>query len=219
MGLVFSIYENNGQTVGFQASPVLFQETTGGWKGTTVLNEYSTDNVGLDFNTSGADQVVFDIEGATGAAVERWLAENLYIRNMQSALKQGQKGIAPLNKPTNAVVVGNAVIVTGPNARAYITDSVTGARTSTGSNINTSSGQVTNIQNKKGVNSLEVDGVSRPVSVIEGRADLDAIATECDGNSQLTFEFDHYSPLEREVEIYREAESLGTFESPVTLTC
>ncbi len=199
-GLLFAIYEVGGSVAGFQAGPFAVDEQG---NATAVLNEAITNQVGLEFNTGGADETREDIETVTGMYPPRYLAEAIFQRDIPAMLRDEVVNQALFHHPVDGVVVGNLFIVTGDNARAYTPTAVERVLYN-GSNILDGSNAVGDLDQRLGPVSLEVDGERRPAYVMDGRADLDVAVTACTGGvASLQATFERASLLHSVVELWR----------------
>lgn len=199
-GLIFAIYEFGGNPVGLQGSPFAVFD---GASTTAVLNQAITNQMGLEFNESGAEETQEDIEAVTGVYPPRYLAEHIFQRDIPATLTDELKNEALFHNPTDGVVVGNMFIVTGSNAGAYTPSSVDRALRDGTEHLSPSK-FVADLDNLMGEWSMVIEwGYYRPVFVVEGRADLQAEATPCTNNfSTITADFMYPSTLQSVIELW-----------------
>ena len=223
-GLLFPIYGTADKSVGFQVNAFTVRDGIA----TSVTNEGTTNNIGLEFNTTGADQIVTNIEGETGVDVPRCLAENLFQETIPLQARGQLASMALLNNPTDGIIYEDKFIVTGDNAAAYAPH---GVEAVFDGNTNVlSSGRVTNLDNK--IDSTEHVGAvtervktyaDRTITLLEGRPDQTMNVGECDANDNatITSHYTHKSTLDGTITLLKNGTEIrsATDNLNTTVSC
>lgn len=210
-GLIFPLYGDATSNVGFQTVPFKVVNTDEGRVATAVTNEGTSDQVGLEFNVSGADQILQNISIATDTPLEelnRCIAENIYQETLILQFEAELQRMALFNNPTDGIIHSDKFIVTGSSAAAYVPHGVTAVFD--GNTNVLSGGRVTSIDNKidtsehLGALRMRVKGYSdRTVTILEGRTSQAISVTDCATTSRIRSSFDRNSTLEGIITLYK----------------
>ncbi len=217
-GLLFAIYGTTTKNVGFQTVPFKVKNTSEGRVATTVTNEGAADQVGIEFNLTGADQILNNISIATNTPTEdipRVVAENIYQETIPLQFGPELERMNLMNNPQDGIVHSNYFIVTGDNAEASVPGGVTAVYDGDTNIYN--NGRILGLDNRinaterVGALSMRVKGYhDRTVTILEGRTKQNSSATTCTTTSRIRSNFTRDSTLEGTITLYKNGTEVKT---------
>jgi len=221
-GLVFGVYEHAGSTVGFKTSAF----TVRAGEATTVANEETSKQLGLEFNTTGADKILENILTATAVDVARTVAEKIYQLAIPLQFNPELERMAMFNNPDGVIVYADKLIVIDDVTSTYIPAGVTGV-THNGTSV-LSGGRVQDIDGKidpvshTAVFVQSVNGYdNRTITVLEGRTEQDISVSDCATTSRIQSNFKWGSTLDGTVSLYKNGQLITSVSDQLdeTVAC
>ena len=220
-GLVFVLYRADSEDVGFQVAPFTVREVDGSRVAVVAPNDGTSDQVGLEFNTEGADVVMDIMEEASGTDtydMARVNAENTYQETIPFTLSAEDERNAKFGDPESAIVYSDKVILLGQYAAVRVAEGVEVFRNGKPRTL-FSARTVSGLRGYldaygKATLELEVAGYEdrRVIQLLEGDTRLVTEASDCTDTARITSEFDHRSVLKGTVSLYDDGELLVQVE-------
>lgn len=200
---------------GFEGMILETRVSTGRYSTGLVTNQLVSDIISDNFNLYGlADDMIDDVERATGVRPEHYLAESFLFQNLTPSVRFLDKFPTKFFGAKNAIVKQSRVYVTANESSALLPYSVTGVF-SDGINIMDRDYQVHNLEQYLGVVQFKKRRAEVPDSynlIIDARPELKIETAPCvDGHSTLTAEFVYPSELDGDIRLW-----LG--DSPAAMT-
>lgn len=217
-GLVFVLYQDDSEDVGFRVAPFTVREVDGSRVAVVAPNEGTSDQVGLEFNTDGADAVMAIMEEASGTDaydMARVNAENIYQEAIPFIFDAENERNAKFGDPEEAIVHSDKVVVLGLYAAVRVAEGVdvfVNGKPRTLYSARVISGLRGYLDlNGKASFELEVAGYGdrRMVQVLEGDTELETEASDCGATTRITSGFEHRSLLRGTVSLYDDGELLA----------
>ena len=220
-GLVFVLYGHDAQDVGFQVAPFTVREEDGSRVAVVAPNEGTSDQVGLEFNTAGADIIMATMEEASGTDtydMARVNAENIYQEAIPFLFDAENQRNAKFGNAESAIVYSDKVVIVGRYPLVRVAEGVRVFRKGEERQLY-SSRTVSGLRTYldffgKATLELEVAGYDdrRVINLLEGDTGLETEAGECGATARITSSFDYPSSLKGHISLYDDGELLTRVE-------
>lgn len=220
-GLVFVLYGHDSQDVGFQVAPFTVREDEAGRIAIIAPNEGTTDQVGLEFNTAGADIIMAIMEEASGTDtydMARVNAENIYQETIPFIFNAENERNAKFGDPEYAIIHSNQVVILGEYALVRVAEGVRVFRKGEERHL-FASRAVSGLRGYldfygKATLELEVAGYHdrRLINLLEGDTSLETEAGDCGATVRITSSFEQPSSLKGRISLYDDGELLKWVE-------
>lgn len=220
-GLVFVLYGDGTEAVGFQVAPFTVREADGNRVAIVAPNEGTTDQAGLEFNTGGADIIMAIMEEASGTDtydMARVNAENIVQEAIPFVFNAENERNAKLGDASLAIVHSNQVVVLGEYASVRVAEGVRVFRKGEERRLYASR-VISGLRGYldyygKATMELDVAGYDdrRVITLVEGDTSLDTEAGVCGATVSISSRFEQLSPLKGHISLYDDGELLVRVE-------
>ena len=226
-GLVFVMYASGSETVGFQVAPFSVRQADGGRVAVVAPNEGTSNQAGLEFNTTGVDAVMAIMEEASGTDsydMARVNAENMYQETIPFLFNAENERNAKFGDAEQAIIHSDKVVVLGQYAQVRAADGVAVFRNGEEKRL-FSARTVSGLRGYldfygKATLELDVAGYAdrRVIQLLEGDSLLETEASDCTDKATITSEFIHRSPLKGHISLYDDEELVKQVEDQLDET-
>jgi hypothetical protein len=225
-GLVFVLYQDDSEDVGFQVAPFTVRESGGNRIAVVAPNEGTSDQVGLEFNSAGADAVMDIMEEASGTDtydMARVNAENIYQESVPFIFAAEDERNAKFGDPEDAIVHSDKVVVVGRYPAVRVANGVDVYRNGQPRKLYANrivSGLRGYLDfNGKATLELSVTGYEdrRVIQLLEGDTALTTEASDCTDKARITADFVQPSLLKGLISLYDDDKLLVQVEDDLDL--